>query len=178
MRLTANVGVNIERGSPAAAMTTPAKNSTLLGSGRSGLARRSAATTRCLDVDRPVDEVAASPEAEGDLAEERRAGIAIAVDGVTEAHDPAPGGELGLDPGLGPVGIADRVDGVERPARRATVERPGQRTERGADDVGEVGAGRRDDAGGEGGGVEAVVDREDHVLLDRPRRGRRSGARR
>ena len=89
---------------------------------------------------------------------------------MAEPHDPAPGGELGLDPRLGSRRITDRVDGVEGPARRATVERPGQRTERGADHVGEIGARRRDDAGGEGRGVEAVVDREDHVLLDGPHR--------
>ena len=38
------------------------------------------------------------------------------------------------------------------------------------DDVGEVGAGRRDPAGGERRRVEAVVDRQDQVLLDGPRR--------
>ena len=40
VRLTANVGVNSARGMPADAITTPAKNSTLLGSGRSGLTWR------------------------------------------------------------------------------------------------------------------------------------------
>ena len=129
-----------------------------------------------LDVDRLVDEVAAEPH--GDLAQQRRAGIAGAVDGVAEAHDPPAGGDLGLDPGLGVGRVADGVEGVEGPARGAAVQRAGERAEGGADDVGHVGAGRRDDAGRERRGVEAVVDREDEVVLEgagrRRRRARRS----
>ena len=85
---------------------------------------------------------------------------------MAEAHDPPPGGELRLDPRLGARRIADRVERVERPARRAAVQRPGERAEGGADDVGEVGAGGRHDPGGERRSVEAVVDGEDQVLLD------------
>ena len=69
------------------------------------------------------------PSADGDLAQQHRAWVAGAVDGVAEAHDPPAGGELGLDPRLGPVRVADGVERVERPARRAAVQRPGQRAE-------------------------------------------------
>ena len=57
VRLTAKVGVNIERGSPASAITTPAKNSTLLGRARSGLTRASVAEDSCFDLhgQRPRD---------------------------------------------------------------------------------------------------------------------------
>ena len=168
VRLTANVGVNIERGSPAAAITTPAKYSTLLGSSRSGLMPGQRREHPLLDVDGAVDEVAA--EADGDLPEEVAAGVAAAVHGVAEAHDPPPGGDLGLDPGLRALGIADGVERVEGPARRAAVQRPGQRAEGGPDDVGEVGPGRRHDAGRERRCVEAVVDRQDEVLLQGPGR--------
>ena len=58
------------------------------------------------------------------------------------------------------------------------MQRAAQRAEGGDDARAEVGAGRGDDAGGEGGGVEAVVDGGDEVLLDRPRvGGRRLAAR-
>ena len=78
------------------------------------------------------------------------------------------------DVGLGPVGRADGVEHVERPARRPAVQRPRQRADGGDDGGAEVGAGRRHDAGGEGRRVEAVVDGQDHVLLDGPGVLRRS----
>ena len=49
---------------------------------------------------------------------------------------------------------------------RTAVERARQRTDRPHDGRPQVGAGRRDDPSGEGRGVEAVVDGQDHVLLD------------
>ena len=77
------------------------------------------------------------------------------------------------DPGLGPVGGADGVEHVEGPAGRTAVERPRQRADGPDDGRGQVGPGRRDDPGGEGRGVEAVVDGQDQVLLDGPHMGGR-----
>ena len=67
------------------------------------------------------------------------------------------------------LGGADRVEQVERPRRRAAVQRAGQRADAADDRGAEVGTGRHDHAGGERRRVEPVVDRRDLVLLDRPR---------
>ena len=121
-----------------------------------------------LDIDRLLDEVAAEPD--GDLPQQRRPGIARAVDGVAEAHDPAAGGDLALHPRRRARRVTDGVEGIEGPARRTAVERAGEGAEGGTDHVGHVGAGRGDDTCGERRRVEAVVDRQDEVLLERPRR--------
>ena len=95
-----------------------------------------------------------------------------AVHGMAEAHDPPPCGHLRLHPGLGARRVADGVEGVEGPTRRAAVQRPGERTEGGTDDVGQVGSRRGDDAGGERRGVEAVIDGQLRYCSSGPRRGR------
>ena len=87
---------------------------------------------------------------------------------MAEPHDAPAGGHLGLDPRFGPRRIADGVEGVEGPPGGAAVQRAGQRAERGTDDVGEIGTRRGDDPRRERRRVEAVVDREDEVLLERP----------
>src|SRR5271166_2053222 len=72
------------------------------------------------------------------------------VDAVAETHDPVPSGDRVADPRLGTLRSADAVEHVERPARRASVQRAGERTDRTADRRGQVGAGRSDDSCGEG----------------------------
>ena len=74
--------------------------------------------------------------------------------------------------GFGAVGRADGVDGVEGPARGPAVQRPRQRPDGADHGGGGVGPRRGDDPGGEGGGVEAVVDGQDQVLLQGPGQGR------
>jgi len=64
------------------------------------------------------------------------------------------------------VGRLDLVEERQRPARGAAVQWAAQRSDGGDDTCAEVRSGRSDDAGGERRGVEAVVDRRDHVLLD------------
>ena len=102
----------------------------------------------------------------GDAAQHDRARIVGLVDGVAEPHDAVAAGHRVADPGLGAVGRADGVEGVERAARRAAVQRTRERAQRGDDRGADVGAGRRHDACGERRRVEAVVDAEDLVLLD------------
>ena len=104
-----------------------------------------------LDRDRPLDQLTIKLLGEllGDRPQEHRPRIDAAVHRVAEPHDPAAGGDLGPHPRGGTVRRADRVERVERPTGRAAVQRAGERTERGAHAVGQVGAGRRHDAGGE-----------------------------
>jgi Citrate synthase, C-terminal domain len=116
-----------------------------------------------LDLLGELHEVA--PEALGHVPQHRRAGIGCAVHRVPEAHDALAGQHPLTHPDRGALGPADGVEGVEGPARRAAVEGAGERGERGDDDGAEVGPGRRDCAGHERRGVEAVVDAEDEVLL-------------
>ncbi len=72
------------------------------------------------------------------------------------------------DVGLGAVRRADGVEHVEGAARGPAVQRSRQGADGRHDGGTEVGPGRRHDAGGEGRRVEAVVDGQDHVLLDGP----------
>ena len=68
-----------------------------------------------------------SPGAAAAMSRSRRgAGIAGAVDGVAEAHDPPAGRQLGLHPGLGAGRVADGVErGLRaRPPRAAVAGGP------------------------------------------------------
>ena len=64
---------------------------------------------------------------------------------MAEAHDPLARRELAAHPGVDPVRGADRVEGVQGPARRAAVQRTGERAD-GADE-----------AGGQSAPVEAIT---------------------
>src|SRR5262249_43400167 len=55
--------------------------------------------------------------------EHRGARVAHAVHAVAHPHDAAAGGGLGLEPGLGARGLADRVEHVEHRPGRAAVQR-------------------------------------------------------
>ena len=70
--------------------------------------------------------------------------------------------------GPGVLDRADRLEQRQRTGRRAAVQRARQRAHAADDRGGDVGAGRADHPRREGGGVEAVVDRGDLVLLDGP----------
>ena len=120
-----------------------------------------------LDRDRPLDQLAA--QGTGHVAEQCRARVGRSIHGMTEPHDATTGGDLTANPVRRPVRRHDRVEGFECTTRSTTVERAGERTERRADHVDDVGTRRGDDTAGEGRRVEAVVDREDEVLLERPR---------
>jgi hypothetical protein len=119
-----------------------------------------------LHLDGELPEVAA--DVLDDAPQQLGAGVGGAVDGVAETHDPLAAGDGVAHPGGGVGGRADGVERVERPAGRPAVQRPRQRAEGGDHGRAQVGAGRRDRPGHERGGVEAVVDAEDQVLLDGP----------
>ena len=84
-----------------------------------------------------------------------------------------PAANLALDPRFGPRWVADGIEGVEGASGRTAVQRTGQRAESGADDVGEISTGRSDHPRRERRRVEAVIDGEDEVLLERASRRRR-----
>jgi hypothetical protein len=100
-----------------------------------------------------------------DPAQQDRPRVVGGVDAVAEAHDPIARRHRVAHPPLGIAGPVDLVQHVERPARCAAVQRSRQRPDGTADGAGQVGAGRGDDPGGEGRGVEAVVHGQDQVLL-------------
>src|SRR5664280_1588727 len=114
-----------------------------------------------LDLLGELDQGAA--ERGGHLTEEARARVVGLVDAVTEAHYPIAPRHRFADPPLGPVGGADAVQHVERAARRATVQLARQGADGPTDCGGQVGTGRGDDPGREGGGVESVVDGQHQV---------------
>ena len=96
---------------------------------------------------------------------------------MPEAHQPVAAGERVADPLLGLLGRPDLVDLLDDLRRGAAVERPLHRADRAAHRRREVGAGRGDDAGGEGRGVEAVLRADDEVGVQGPGRlvvGRRA----
>lgn len=71
------------------------------------------------------------------------------------------------DPAVDAVGGADGVQGVEGAAGRTSVQRPGQCADGGHQAGRDVRSGGGHDTAGEGGGVEAVVDGGDQILLHR-----------
>ena len=84
----------------------------------------------------------------------------------------SPLGDGPTHPRLGAVGRTDGIEGVERPARRTTVQRARERAQRGDDRRAHVGTGRRDHARGERRRVEAVVDSPGSGTARAPGRGR------
>ena len=74
-----------------------------------------------LDGNRPFDEVAAKLHC--GFSQRFRPGVVGAVHGVAEPHDLAAGRQFALDPCLGVIGVADGVQHVQHPARRAAVQR-------------------------------------------------------
>ncbi len=121
---------------------------------------------RALDGLRELDQRAT--EALGDRAQEHRARVVGLVDAVAEAHDALAALDGGADVGVGALGCADGVQHVEGAAGGPAVEWSRQRADGGDDGGAEVRPGGRDDACREGRRVEAVVDGEDHVLLNGP----------
>ena len=95
------------------------------------------------------------------------AGVAVLVDAVAEAHDLPLGGECVGEPGLCVVGDGDLVEHVHHRLVGAAVQRSFERADRGGDGAVGVGQGGGDDAGGEGGGVEAVLGVQDQRGLER-----------
>ena len=109
-----------------------------------------------------------APQPLGDRAQQHRTRVVRLVDAVAEAHDALAALDGPADVGLGPVGRADGVEHVERPAGGPAVQRARQRPDGGHDRRCEVRTRRRHHARRERRCVEPVIDGEDHVLLDRP----------
>jgi hypothetical protein len=86
---------------------------------------------------------------------------------VAEAHEALLAVETSLTYLRASPGLLDALDHVLGPARGAAVQRPGQGADRAREARGDVGAGRGDDASGEGRGVHAVLGRGDEVGVDR-----------
>ncbi len=103
-----------------------------------------------------------------DVAQQQRPRIVGLVDAVAESHDPFAAFYGGADEPFCPLGRTDLVEHVEDSAGRPPVQGTRQRTDGSDHGGGQVGAGRGDDPAGEGRGIEAVVDGQDHVLLQRP----------
>ena len=90
-------------------------------------------------------------------AQEFRPHVAVFVDAVAEAHHHALRGKLLFEPGLGPVGRADRSEHLEHLFVGPAVERPLERSDRARDAGVHVGTRRHDRAGCERGGVELML---------------------
>jgi len=88
---------------------------------------------------------------------------------MAEAHDPLAAGQHPGDVGVGIAGPLDRLEHLQDARRRAPVKRSGEGADRAAERGRDVGAGRRDHAGGEGRGVHPVLGRGDPVGVDRGR---------
>ena len=81
-------------------------------------------------------------DALGDAAEEQRARVVGLVDAVAEPHDLLAAGDVVDEVGPGVLGGADRLEQVERPRRRAAVQRARQGADATDDGGADVGAGR------------------------------------
>src|SRR6185437_7363803 len=102
-----------------------------------------------------------------DLSEHDTTWVVRGVDGVAESHDSLPVMHLLSDYGPRAVRRADLVEEIEGATGGAAMEGAAERANRTCDARPHVGPGRRDDPGREGGGVEAVIDGRDQVVLDR-----------
>src|SRR3984885_12261839 len=91
----------------------------------------------------------------------------MAKNAMTEAHEAAAGGELLLDPAVDVAARLDLVEHIEREPRRAAVQRAAKRAIAAQRRSGERGARRNDDARGEGGIAEAVVDDGRQISIER-----------
>ena len=101
-------------------------------------------------------------------AQHARARVLGAVDAVAEAHQPLAAVERVLDPALGVAELLDLVEHLQH-ARRARRRAAGPHSAPTAPEsaAAHVGAGRGDDARGEGRGVHAVLGGRDPVGVDR-----------
>src|SRR5580693_1616029 len=95
----------------------------------------------------------------------RGAGVFSGVDGMAEAHDPLAVHHFGRDYRTGAIEGPYLVKQVQCSAGRAAVQWAAERSDRADDARSHVSAGGGDDPGGEGRGVETMVDRRDQVVL-------------
>jgi hypothetical protein len=86
---------------------------------------------------------------------------------VTESHQPLTVLELRTDHRISALGCPYFVQHRECTARGSAVKGSRERADRAAHCRRKVRSGRDDHPSREGGRVESVVDRQDHVLLDR-----------
>ena len=161
-RATANVGVNISRGRPHSVHHDPGVELDVGVQLAAGLELGEDLDDPRARPARPARPARRAVAAEplGDLAQQPRARVLGAVDGVAEAHDPVAGQR--------PARRTQRVDPVRRCRSRPAGPAPGSARRRAAARTArrcaptrqarDVGAGRGDHPGGERRGVEAVVD--------------------
>src|SRR6185437_4695585 len=102
----------------------------------------------------------------GGAAQDPSARVLCTVDAVAEAHEALPAVEQPLDVAVGVALGGDVVEHLQHARGGAAVQRPRQRAHRAGQRRGDVGPGRGDHAGGEGGGVHAVLGGGDPVGVD------------
>ena len=152
-------------GTSATSSTTADQNSTFVSSGRSGDFCAQRRERRLLELFRDV--VPRRAELLRRPAQQPGARILGAVDAVAEAHQPLAAVEQVVDVAVDVAGLCGGVEHRQHPCGRAAVERPGERADCRGERRRAVGAGRGDDPGGEGRGVEAVLGGADPVGVDR-----------
>ena len=124
-----------------------------------------------LDVDRQLQPVGVGRQPLRHLPQRRGPRIHRLVDTVTEAHQPLATGQRLADPDLGVLDVADLGQLVAHLRRRTAVQPPLERAHRTADGAGQVALRAGDDAGGEGGCVQAVLGTDGEVGVQRARLG-------
>ena len=78
------------------------------------------------------------------------------------------------DPKIDVLRGADLVEGVEGSCDGSSVEWTREGAHRADHAASDIGAGRCDDSGGKGRGIESVIDRRDPILLEGPGRSART----
>ena len=96
--------------------------------------------------------------------------VAGAVDAVAEAHQPLAVLQCPFDPALRPVRGADGIKHVQHRPGRAAMQRALEGSHGADDGRSHVRARRGNDSGGEGGGVETVIENGHEIAVDRCRR--------
>ena len=151
-------------GTSAKSRMIAAQNSTLVSRTRSGRRARSSASAAFSSAS--ATSYRGALELARGAAQDARPRVLGAVHAVPEAHQPLAAVEQVLHVRLGVAGALDVLDHPEHARRRAAVQRAGEGADRAGQRCGHVGPGRGDDAGGEGGGVHAVLGGRDQVGVD------------
>src|SRR5215218_6879685 len=95
--------------------------------------------------------------------------VAYAVDPVPETHEPLAAPELLAQERLGPARVPDLEHHIERRPRRATMQRPLERTDRPDYGGDKVRACSNNDPRRERGGVHAMIRHSSEVRVEGPR---------